>query len=118
MRPHAQNLIAMTTIPSVSFAVRFNMLLKSIIRQRKKLIYDAKSRVSPDLIQPKIDRLSRYVNYGFTDKGAAEFLIENQNDLKFLIPNNRSGLSTTFHVDVLIEAAECLTIKSYSHANC
>ena len=99
------------------FALRFNMLLESIISQRNRLIKDHTSGLPRELVQPKIDYLSRYIDYGFTDKGAASFLIANQTKLKYLVPNNRSGLSTMHHIDTLLTAAEMLTTKSLSHAN-
>jgi hypothetical protein len=99
------------------FAPRFNMLLKSIIRQRKRLILDNISGLPQELVQPKLDYLSRYIDYGFSDKGAATFLIDNQTKLKYLVPNNRAGLSTMNHIDSLLTAAKILTTKSLSHAN-
>jgi len=106
-----------TPAPKLSFSFRFNMLLKSIIRQRQKLISLQKSCLPEYRVNAKIDFLLRYVDFGFTDKGAATFLLNHQHDIKYLIPNNRSGLARTFHLDVLIAAAQILTSKSHNHAH-
>jgi tRNA nucleotidyltransferase (CCA-adding enzyme) len=99
------------------FSQRFKTLLKKVISIRKRLIYIEKSGLRNDLVNPKIERLQKYLNYSLNDKGAAEVLKRHHADISYLIPNNQAGLSLMTQLENLMIAAKMFNPKPVSHAN-
>ncbi|WP_372934418.1 hypothetical protein [Mariniphaga sediminis] len=99
------------------FAMRFKTLLKKVIRIRKRLIYIEKSGLHNDLVNPKIDRLSKYINYSLNDEGAAEVLKMHHTDISYLIPNNHAGQSLMTQLDNLMIVANMFKSETPSHAH-
>ncbi len=97
--------------PQLTFSARFKSLLKKVTNTRQHLVNHNLSGLHKNIVQPKIDRLKRYLNYNLTDEGAAEVLKRNHSDIAYLIPNNAAGLSLMTELENLKIAASMFTKK-------